>query len=59
MQEKKEWQNPELIVLVRGKPEEAALSTCKGEVRGSPNDEAAACNIGSTACAVCEVPSVS
>ena len=24
------WSKPELIVLVRGKPEEAVLSTCKG-----------------------------
>jgi len=27
---KKEWRKPELIVLVRGKPEEAVLSACKG-----------------------------
>ncbi|MBU0493047.1 MAG: hypothetical protein KKB13_14470 [Chloroflexi bacterium] len=26
---KKQWQKPELIVLVRGKPEEAVLATCK------------------------------
>ncbi|TRZ87759.1 hypothetical protein D4R89_09280 [bacterium] len=28
--EKKEWTEPELIVLVRSKPEEAVLSGCKG-----------------------------
>ena len=27
---KKEWIEPELIVLVRNKPEEAVLTTCKG-----------------------------
>ena len=31
---KKEWSEPELIVLVRSKPEEAVLSGCKGS--GSP-----------------------
>ena len=27
----KTWSKPELIVLVRGKPEEAVLETCKGD----------------------------
>jgi len=27
--EKKEWKTPELIVLVRSKPEEAVLAACK------------------------------
>lgn len=59
MREKKKWQNPELIVLVRGKPEEMVLSTCKGEARGSLNDQASACNVGLTACDVCETLGVS
>jgi hypothetical protein len=29
-QVKKEWKTPELIVLVRSKPEEAVLQACKG-----------------------------
>ena len=29
MKEKKQWQKPELIVLVRSKPEEAVLQGCK------------------------------
>jgi hypothetical protein len=29
--ENKEWIEPELIVLVRSKPEEAVLDTCKGD----------------------------
>jgi hypothetical protein len=28
--EKKKWAKPELIVLVRGRPEEAVLTACKG-----------------------------
>ena len=28
---KKEWVEPELIVLVRSKPEEAVLTVCKGD----------------------------
>jgi len=27
--EKQPWQKPELVVLVRSKPEEAVLTTCK------------------------------
>jgi len=35
-QVKKEWKTPELIVLVRSKPEEAVLTTCKGStIQGS------------------------
>lgn len=29
MQKKKKWITPQLIVLVRGKPEEAILGVCK------------------------------
>ena len=41
MRNKKTWSKPELIVLVRGKPEEAVLGTCKidagGEGQMGPN----------------------
>jgi hypothetical protein len=30
MMNKKQWQKPELIVPIRGKPEEAVLGACKG-----------------------------
>ncbi len=33
--EQKKWQKPELIVLVRNKPEEAVLAACKGPMTGS------------------------
>ncbi len=29
---KKTWTEPELIVLVRGKPEEAILGSCKSQI---------------------------
>ena len=29
MEKAKQWQTPELIILLRGKPEEAVLITCK------------------------------
>ena len=57
MPEKEKWQSPELIVLVRSKPEEAILSGCKHGGQppgGSPNDQAMACYIGAAACALCE-----
>jgi hypothetical protein len=34
-QAKKEWKTPELIVLVRSKPEEAVLTACKAMADGS------------------------
>ena len=30
--DKKKWKRPKLIVLVRGKPEEAVLQSCKNSV---------------------------
>ena len=36
LQTKKEWMTPELIVLVRSKPEEAALTGCKIWGMGGP-----------------------
>jgi hypothetical protein len=35
---KKEWTEPELIVLVRNKPEEAVLNGCKGLTKGTDWD---------------------
>ena len=37
---KKQWQKPELIVLVRSKPEEAVLTACKGGANLSGIDRA-------------------
>jgi hypothetical protein len=46
MKEKKLWQKPALIVLVRSKPEEAVLEGCKQSGSGAPG----ACWPGHTAC---------
>ena len=46
--EKKEWKEPELVVIVRCKPEESVLAACKANLRscgneaGSPTVEIAA-----------------
>ena len=37
--EMKKWQKPELIVLVRNKPEEAVLNGCKSEPEEGPRPE--------------------
>ena len=42
----KEWSRPELIVLVRDKPEEAVLQTCKGGSTGDPNNTFTYCLYG-------------
>ena len=34
--EKKEWKTPELIILVRSKPEEAVLAACKTNPQYAP-----------------------
>jgi len=36
---KKAWVEPELIVLVRSKPEEAVLGTCKGVAYTGPTGD--------------------
>ena len=36
---KKEWRKPELIVLVRSKPEEAVLAKCKNYGEAGPGME--------------------
>ena len=44
---KREWLEPELIVLVRSKPEEAVLVSCKGNgVGGSALNVISACMLG-------------
>jgi hypothetical protein len=40
---KKAWVEPELIVLVRSKPEEAVLGACKVGVEGGPASALSAC----------------
>lgn len=40
---KKLWQTPELIVLVRSKPEEAVLTVCKGPAFTGPDSDYIEC----------------
>lgn len=51
---KKVWEKPKLIVLFRGKPEEAVLETCKiAGIRG-PRDSNSTCDVTEVAlCAKC------
>jgi hypothetical protein len=50
----KVWSRPELIVLVREKPEEAVLLFCKGNPPG-PNSSFGSCSLGTgTRCGACE-----
>ena len=46
---KKEWQKPQLVILTRGKPEEAVLTVCKIWASGGPASTEH-CNWGATAC---------
>lgn len=42
--QKKEWRKPELIVLVRNKPEEDVLVACKSSAGGAgPSNRNSAC----------------
>ena len=51
-QAKKEWTKPELIVLVRSKPEEAVLSACKAlGLAGDSSNSAIMCT--QAGCSVC------
>lgn len=34
--EKKQWEKPKLLVLVKGEPEEAVLNICKTILNGGP-----------------------
>jgi hypothetical protein len=49
--EKRPWQKPELIVLVRSRPEEAVLANCKFDTtHGGPDVSFGACELNLTDC---------
>ena len=52
--EKKTWIEPELIVLVRSKPEEAVLSTCKMIIHTGPIDHYQPCVVLQDWCIECK-----
>ncbi|MCI0475157.1 MAG: hypothetical protein L0Y55_02830 [Anaerolineales bacterium] len=60
-QTKKEWTKPELLVLVRSKPEEAVLGFCKGgSFATSPFPDDSNCiGDGNGRCTACNTTSAS
>ncbi len=50
--QKKAWVTPELIVLVRNKPEEAVLISCKGNMLVAPDNDNVFCTT-KTMCTNC------
>jgi hypothetical protein len=61
VESKKEWSEPELIVLVRNKPEESVLATCKLSSGGGtgPVGYNIACKGYDASCTQCPVVSSS
>ena len=56
----KTWSKPELIVLVKGKPEEAVLAACKTAGSSGPNANFDFCvNASGAGCGTCETISSS
>jgi len=49
--DKKPWQKPELIVLVRSNPEESVLTVCKNASAAGPLNKNK-CNRGPSGCSV-------
>jgi hypothetical protein len=47
---KKAWKTPELIVLVRNKPEEAVLTTCKGGSFTGSGTQRSSCTTNASGC---------
>lgn len=50
---KQAWSKPELVVLVRGKPEEAVLSSCKGD--GPPTSSGQGWGMCAVNCGNCQL----
>ena len=50
---KKAWVEPELIVLVRNKPEEAVLTVCKVAGSSGPGTYDMPCNTTTDPCQLC------
>lgn len=53
---KKPWQTPELVILFRGRPEEAVLCNCKhaNMAAVSPHTFNNSCNLSATCCSACQ-----
>jgi hypothetical protein len=54
---KKNWKTPKMTVLLRARPEEAVLTSCKtgGDLNiAHPNIDSQGCGLGTTNCAACQ-----
>jgi hypothetical protein len=53
---KKPWHTPELVILFRGRPEEAVLCICKHACTPavSPQNFRDSCNLSITCCSACQ-----
>jgi hypothetical protein len=53
---KKPWRTPELVILFRGRPEEAVLCVCKHSNMPavSPHNYNASCNMTAACCSACQ-----
>jgi len=49
----KKWEAPKLIVLVRSRPEESLILSCKGPFDGDPVAEDSSCYFSDEGCAAC------
>ena len=56
---KQSWSSPELIVLVRSKPEERVLGACKATPNEGPTSKDTECFQSSDPCTDCANPSYS
>jgi hypothetical protein len=51
----KKWEKPQLIVLVRSRPEEAVLQVCKWDFDGDPFNSTGSCIMPYIGCAPCSL----
>ena len=56
---KKEWTQPELLVMARSNPEEAVLVNCKGNTFAFPSTFDGNCYMDDGGCWQCSLPSAS
>jgi len=51
----KKWEAPKLIVLVRSRPEESLIASCKGgQIVGEPNATDSSCYFTGDGCMSCQ-----
>jgi len=51
---KKTWKSPELIILIKGRPEERVLSCCKTDTITGPTSNLGNCVVNGQHCNPCE-----